>query len=169
MAYIHFPQVFKSDLAIVGPLLAPTNDVQQETYDAAIEAKTYYEERAFDSNFGQHFATHVRHNFSYAGRHFLPFAVLASAADAEEPYSNWCGYDRLIISGNKYPHSLLSYTSNNKNSEEDYRGALMLLRRCKLLTTHPSDIVALDAAIAVCINQIDKLRMRQRKRRELRI
>lgn len=168
MAYIHFLQVFKSDPLIVGPLLEPMNEAQQETYDAAVKAKQDYKIHHYDSNLALHFAAHVMHNFSYAGRHFLPFSVLASAADAVEPYSNWCGHDRLIVSGSKYPHILLPHTSNDMNSEDEYRGALRLLRRLKHDAAHASDIVALDDAIEVCINQIDKVRMRQRKRREVR-
>lgn len=169
MAYIHFPQVFKSDPLIAGPLLEPTNEAQQETYDAAVKAKQDYDIRHFDSDLAGHFAAHVIHNFSYAGRRFLPFSILESAADVVEPYSNWCGYDRLILWGNKYAHNLLPYTRSNMNSEDEYRAALVLLRRFKHDAAHASDIVALDDAIEVCINRIDKVRMRQRKRRELRI
>lgn len=164
--YIHFPAAFKRSELVHGPLLMPTNKAQQKTYDSVVK-NMEFASRFTDSIIPYYLAAYVRHNLLCAGLRFLPVSIIGSPADLLEPYSKWRGYEYLIRcdSENYYllpQHSPLVYT------EAHYMDALQALRRLKVDAINPSDILVLDDATAVCINQIDKLRMRQRRRREVR-
>jgi hypothetical protein len=165
--YINYPAVFKGDPLVVGALLEPTNNVQQETYDAAMRAKRQYEEHKFAIYYANYFAAHLRHNFSYVGRRYFPFSMVSGPEVVKGRYNDWQGFEYLLICGEKHPHWILPQSQNNTPpNEREYREALVLVRRGKQIATHPSDLIGLEAAEANYEGQIDKLRMRQRRRRE---
>jgi hypothetical protein len=162
--YIHYPAVFKRHELVHGPLLEPTNEAQQKTFDEVTRAKKLADGLRCGFKLFL-FAACVRHNLNCAGLICLPVSIIESPADLVEPYSKWRGYEYLIRSDTAH-YMLFQRGSSFDYSEPTYADALQAMRRLKLDVTSTSDILVLDDAINVCINQIDKLRMRQRKRRE---
>lgn len=146
--------------------MPPTNEAQRATYENALLAEQKHAENAY--LFLDVVRTHVGHNLFVHGRKFMPFSVIEGPEVVMEPYSKWQGYEHLIVveddgklSG---PHCI--FVPCLQLSEGEFQDCLLLFRRYLVQAVHPLDKVALDAAIAECIHQINKQRMRQRKRCE---
>ncbi len=159
MSHIHFPLECAND-PVIGPLMPPTNEKQNETYIAALLAEQQYAEKMymrFDA-----VRAHVGHNLAVAGRKFMPFSEIAGPEAVMEPYSKWQGYEHLVIVKDDGEISWCAYIfmPSNQLSEGQLMDCLLLFRRYLVQAVHPLDKVALDAAIAECIHQIDKQRKR---------
>ena len=173
MSYIHVPPAFVNDPVIFGPLLEPTNDVQRVNYHSAIEAADLNAWYGADFHLSSAFAAHVGNNLSVSGRLVMPFSLVNSPADVIKPYALWQIFDYLIAvesDGNVgHPRLMPPYVGYNQRYDEDaLRKALNEFRKRRLVAAHHLDILALDAAIAECLDEIDSTRTRQRKRREPR-
>lgn len=165
MSHIHFPPECTND-PVIGPLMPPTNEAQIETYENALLTQQKYAETGhFISDV---IKTHVGHNLVVASRKFMPFSIIEGPEIVMEPYSRWQGYEHLVTvedNGKVSGHTFI-FIPGYQLSEEKLQDCLLLFRRYLVQAVHPLDKIALDAAIAECIHQIDKQRRRQRKRCE---
>ena len=168
MSIIHYPPAFAQDPIVSGPLLPPTNAAQMQTYNAAKEARGTY--GVFPSKYlaPVAFMLHVGHNLKVAKRRFVPLSVIDSPADLQKPYGVWSGYEWLVLInpdltvGWKY----FKYDTDPRFREAGLREALCAFRRYRSEATDTNDVAGLDAAIHEAIDQIDRSRSVQRKRRE---
>ena len=98
----------------------------------------------------------------------MPFSKIAGPEIVMESYSKWHGHDCLVIVDNNtgIVDQICTFTRDSYHLEKELIDRLLQFRRCLTCAVHSLDSIAMNAAIADCIRQIDKQRMRQRKRRE---
>ena len=168
MPYIHYPPAFAQDPVVSGPLMQPINEAQRQTYEAAKKAIGKPDGHTNPYSFSNSFASHVGHNLGVVNRRFVPFSVVDSLADLQKPYGLWAGYERLVIvkADLTVECRYFKYEAEHRFREAGLREALRAFRYYRLQATHASDVAGLDAAIHEAIDQIDRSRSVQRKRRE---
>ena len=173
MSYIIYPRPFAEDPVVVGPLLPFSNEAQQQTYNAALEAARIalvLGGRDFSNDAS---IAHVGHNLGVMRRRFMAFTTASQAIPTSQISLQQRCYDALIIADGDGAVSVDKLTNSNSPDQHELLATIDQLWPYSLAAYHSYDVLMIEHVISHAVAHYNSIasrryvRERQRNRREI--